>query len=165
MVEASSTAEEDPFRITTHSQMSADLMQEAGIFRLPLRFKGLTLPVQRAMPLDRHRSVKLPGVTSRKAYNENEQVQQIMARFCWGVGGGIALIAPMLLMALHRTLFTTLLTTAVSVVLFAFAVAVISGGIIPGSKPIDLGPRDVLAATGTYAAVLVVFVGGSITSF
>jgi len=64
----------------------------------------------------------------------------------------------MLLMVLHNTLLTTLIATSVSVIIFAFVVALISSGLI-GMKAVDLGPKDVLATTAAYAAVLVVFVG------
>jgi hypothetical protein len=67
----------------------------------------------------------------------------------------------MLIMVLHKTLLTTLLTSSVAVILLAFSVALISSGLIPGTNVIDLGPRDVLAITATYAAVLVVFIGAN----
>lgn len=160
ILQSTSTADSDPFRITTHKELSAELMMEAGILSGPLFFDGKELPFHRRRPLDRNERSQLPGV-SRHAKLDEEKVQDIIQRFCWGIGGGLALIGPMLLMVLYKTLLTTLLTTSVSVVVFAFAVAMISGGIIPGTKTLDLGPGDVLAATATYAAVLVVFVGAS----
>lgn len=160
ILQSASTVDSDRFRITTHKELSAELMKEAGIFEIPMLFEGKVLPFHRRQPLDRDDLSKLPGVARHAKLNE-EKVQDIMQRFCWGIGGGLALVGPMLLMVLHKTLLTTLLTTSVSVVVFAFAVAVISGGVMPGTKTVDLGPKDVLAATATYAAVLVVFVGAS----
>jgi hypothetical protein len=61
-------------------------------------------------------------------------------------------------MRLHNTLLTQLLTTGISVMIFAGVIAAAAGGVIPGMEPIDLGPQDVLTATAAYAAVLVVFV-------
>lgn len=141
-------------------ELSAKLMEESGVLQRQMVFNGKELPFYRRQPLDKDESPKLPGIP-RHAKLDEEKAQDIIQRFCWGIGGGLALLAPMLLMVLHKTLLTTLLTTSISVVLFAFVVAVVSGGIIPGTKTIDLGPRDVLAATATYAAVLVVFVGAS----
>jgi hypothetical protein len=111
-------------------------------------------------PLDRNSTSRLPG-EPRHAALRDDKIQEATQRFVWGLGGGLALIGPMLLMVLHKTLLTTLLTSSVAVILFAFLIAMISSGLIPGTKTIDLGPRDVLAATATYAAVLVVFVGVS----
>lgn len=64
------------------------------------------------------------------------------------------LISPMLLMVLHSDRTTSLATTSVATMLFALALA-ISGR--------DLAGKDVLGAVAAYAAVLVVFVGTSIT--
>jgi hypothetical protein len=160
ILQSTSTADSDPFRITTHKELSAKLMMEAGILSSPMFFDGKKLPFHRTQPDDWDKPSKLPGV-SRHAKLDEEKVQDTIQRFCWGIGGGLALIGPMLLMVLSKTLLTTLLTTSVSVVVFAFVIAVVSGGIIPGTKTVGLGPGDVLAATATYAAVLVVFVGAS----
>jgi len=124
------------------------------------------IPESQKLPLilqeatDRKSKSKLPG-SSRHAKIWEEKVEEAIQRFMWGMGGGFALIAPMLIMVLHKTLLTTLLTSSVAVILLAFSVAVISSGLIPGTNTIDLGPRDVLAITATYAAVLVVFVGAN----
>lgn len=62
--------------------------------------------------------------------------------------GGIFLIAPMWLMVLHNTLYTSLIATTVCVALFGLLMASVL------EKPID-----VMSSTAAYAAVLVVFVG------
>ena len=64
--------------------------------------------------------------------------------------GGVVVVVPMLIMALHRTLLTTLLTTST----FVLAVGLILAWSMNGSKP-----QDILTATAAYAAILVVFVG------
>ena len=64
--------------------------------------------------------------------------------------GGVSLIVPMLIMKLHTTLLTQLVTTSV------FIVAM---GVLLAWYMRDAQKRDILAATATYAAVLVVFVG------
>ena len=64
--------------------------------------------------------------------------------------GSFALVVPMLIMTLHQTKLTTLLTTSS----FVLAVAVILAAAMT-----DAEPKDILTATAGYAAVLVVFVG------
>lgn len=66
------------------------------------------------------------------------------------VGGGLALIAPMLIMTLHPTKLTRLLTSSCFVIVVAMTLAVVMD---------TAEPRDIIASTATYAAVLVVFVG------
>ena len=164
IMQSTSTAVLDPFRITTHQELESTLIEEAGLLTaqmirdaqedVPGRPK---LPLNLLKPLDRKYKCKLPGVPRHHKQRE-ELIQMASERFLWGIGAGIALIAPMLLMVLHNTLLTTLIATSVSVIIFAFVVALISSGLI-GMKAVDLGPKDVLATTAAYAAVLVVFVG------
>lgn len=59
-------------------------------------------------------------------------------------------VAPMLIMSLHRTLLTTLLTTSVSVLVVSVVMAL---------TMVSAEPKDILTATAAYAAILVVFVG------
>jgi hypothetical protein len=66
--------------------------------------------------------------------------------------GGVSLIGPMLIMTLHPSRNTSLITTSVATFLFAIALAL-------GAT--DTAGKDVLAATAAYTAVLVVFVGTS----
>lgn len=64
--------------------------------------------------------------------------------------GGWALTTPMLIMTLHKTLPTTLVTTSVFVIAVAVGLA---------WKMEDAKNQEIVAATAAYAAVLVVFVG------
>jgi hypothetical protein len=64
------------------------------------------------------------------------------------------LIGPMLLMVLNYNRNTTLIITSVATVVFTLMLAVFARG---------MAGKDVLAAVAAYAAVLVVFVGTSIT--
>jgi hypothetical protein len=66
--------------------------------------------------------------------------------------GGIFLIAPMWLMILHNTLYTALVSTTVFVAAFGLMMALFLGSL-----------KDVLSSMAAYAAVLVVFVGLTIT--
>lgn len=73
-----------------------------------------------------------------------------LARFLVALVGGIALIAPMLVMLLPGVDRTrSIITTGVAVFLFALGVSVV----------VRAGNTEALIATTTYAAVLVVFVG------
>jgi hypothetical protein len=81
---------------------------------------------------------------------EKKQRERLAARLIMALFGGLALVAPMLVMTLHPTRLTTLLTTSICIVVVAVALAFYLD---------DAQPKDVMAATAAYAAVLVVFVG------
>jgi len=76
-------------------------------------------------------------------------IVESLARFLLAIWGGAALIVPMAIMIFDPTRTKSLVTVSVSVVLFALFMA--SG--------IGATNAEVLAATATYAAVLVVSVG------
>jgi len=89
----------------------------------------------------------------------NKEVREAKARkeafserLWMGVFGGVAVIAPMLLMSLHRDLSTSLITSSVATMLFALVLALAAK---------SLKGQEILGATAAYAAVLVVFVGTS----
>ncbi|RAH76620.1 hypothetical protein BO86DRAFT_404481 [Aspergillus japonicus CBS 114.51] len=69
-----------------------------------------------------------------------------------GLCGGLALIAPMLLMVLHNDTPTTLATASAATIIFALGLAWFGE---------DLDGKDVLASVAAYAAVMVVFIGTS----
>lgn len=75
-----------------------------------------------------------------------------LARFIMAFVGGAALVVPMIIMVFSPSLTKSLVTTSVSVVLFAIFLAL----------GISSSNQDTLAATATYATVLVVFVGTSL---
>ena len=81
-----------------------------------------------------------------------QQTREFLNRVKMALFGGIALVAPMLIMTLHPTELTTLLTTSI----FVLVVAVILAWYMK-----EADKKDILAATAAYAAVLVVFVGAS----
>lgn len=95
-------------------------------------------------------------------------------RLAMAVIGGISLVVPMLIMALHRSRVVSLVTTSLAVTLFAVLLASwpLLSKHFPWEKTIDeptaseetLGSKDVLLATAAYAAVLVVFVGASLST-
>ena len=147
---AGSRIEDDPFSLISTKELSFKLLEDAGLLN-PSTLREI---VDRGP--DRV-SDMLPGY-SRHDKDRKKKSTEVRRRFFWGIGGGLALIGPMLIMRLHRTLLTQLVTAGVSVMLFALGVAVVSGGVIPGLDAIDLEPKDVLTAVAAYAAVLVVFI-------
>ena len=72
-----------------------------------------------------------------------------------GLFGGISLIVPMLIMALHPTKNTTLITTSLVTIVFTVIIAF-------GAR--DSSGKDVLLVTTAYAAAPVVFVGSSLSN-
>jgi hypothetical protein len=86
----------------------------------------------------------------RKRKSEAFSRRLFMAAF-----GGAALIAPMLIMSLHPTKVTNLVTTPAFVVVVAVLLAYVMT---------EATPQDIIGATAAYAAVLVVFVGTSVQS-
>ncbi len=74
-----------------------------------------------------------------------------LARFMVAFAGGLSLVIPMLIMRIRETLTKSLVTVSVSVVLFAAVISMV----------LHASNTDTVAATATYAAVLVVFVGTS----
>lgn len=100
----------------------------------------------------------LPGGQRRHVNAEkNEELRMKswrarLERFWISVLGGVALIAPMLVMALHNDRTTALAITSGSVFLFAIIFAII----------IPAPPEVALTAVSAYAAVLIVFVGSTL---
>jgi len=92
------------------------------------------------------------GGWSDKTQNRVQETQAFFGRLGMALFGGIVLIAPMLIMRLHPTLLTELVTTSAFVLAF---------GIILAWFMTDADRKDILGATAAYAAVLVVFVGTS----
>jgi len=78
----------------------------------------------------------------------------VSERLAMALFGGTALIVPMLIMALRPGITIALITVSIATLIFALVLAFFAVG--------SMG-KDVLAATAAYAAVLVVFVGTSLT--
>jgi membrane protein implicated in regulation of membrane protease activity len=76
------------------------------------------------------------------------------SRLAFALFGGVALVAPMLIMTLYPSKLTALLTTS----LFVIAVAVLLAW-----RMKDAQNKDIVGATAAYAAVLAVFVGTTIS--
>ena len=78
-----------------------------------------------------------------------------ISRLLMALFGGIALIAPTIIMVKHQSINFSLVTTAIAILLFAVLLAL-------GAT--DSTGKDVLAATAAYSAVLVVFIGTSLVT-
>ena len=90
----------------------------------------------------------------QKGREERSQKNALTQRIVMALFGGVALIGPMLIMTLHQSRNTSLITASVATFLFALVMAFAAR---------DSAGKDVLAITAAYAAVLVVFVGTSTT--
>jgi VIT1/CCC1 family predicted Fe2+/Mn2+ transporter len=83
---------------------------------------------------------------------DRERRKAYLSRLSMAYFGGLALVVPMLIMALHKELVVSLVTTSVATAIFAIVIALWST---------YASGKDVLASTAAYTAVLVVFVGAS----
>jgi len=79
---------------------------------------------------------------------DKENRTAFFRRFWFGLAGGLALIAPMLIIILHKDRTTAVTTASVAMLLFALVIA--------GYHESDASPLSVVGATAGYAAVLVV---------
>lgn len=135
--------DEDPFILRTSRELNVRLFEEGSIIPYVVSPSDLEEAEDSDWP-------QLP-FKSRNEMQQKTKAQELLWRFIAAVGGGIALLAPMLLMVLRNDLLTSLLAVSVCVLAFAVIGAVYSEG----------PPGELLVATTAYAAVLVVFVGTS----
>jgi hypothetical protein len=91
-----------------------------------------------------------------KTFFKRKRLQAaFLSRLKMATFGALAFLVPMLIMVLHPTKLTVLLTTVVCVLFVAVALA---------ASMQDADNKDILAATAAYTAVLVVFIGSSNTT-
>ncbi|CZR59096.1 uncharacterized protein PAC_08988 [Phialocephala subalpina] len=109
-------------------------------------------PASSTLPPRRDRNDKYIKVygRSRIIINRLNDKEQLLKRIGMAPLGGAFLIGPMLIMVLHKSLHTTLLTTSICVAGFGLVMAVFLEDHF-----------DILSGIAAYAAVLVVFVGTS----
>jgi VIT1/CCC1 family predicted Fe2+/Mn2+ transporter len=88
------------------------------------------------------------------SFEEAKLRNRFWIKFAVAMIGGTFLIVPMLIMTLHNSLTTSLVTVSVAVILFALAIVLSSE--VTGADPSQL---ELVVSTAAYAAVLVVFVG------
>jgi VIT1/CCC1 family predicted Fe2+/Mn2+ transporter len=87
----------------------------------------------------------------QKKDQRQKSLREMVRRFGMAMLGGVALIVPMLIMTLHKSRNTCIITVSVATFVFAAFVAVFSRA----------QEQEVLGVVAAYAAVLVVFVGTS----
>jgi uncharacterized membrane protein len=88
----------------------------------------------------------------QKQEKRRRETKAFVLRLYMAAFGGLALIGPMLIMTLHSSKVTSLVTTSIFVTVVAALLAYFFQ---------DATPKDIMGATAAYAAVLVVFVGAS----
>jgi len=107
--------------------------------------------------IEEHLRVHVPDYTGFRGHNDRsdkqkQEMQKFFLRLKMALFGGLVLVVPMLIMSLHPTLLTQLLTTSLFVLFFSIFLAF---------EWTHAEEKDIIAATAAYAAVLVVFVGAS----
>ncbi|KAI0385616.1 hypothetical protein F5Y04DRAFT_276949 [Hypomontagnella monticulosa] len=80
-------------------------------------------------------------------------LERVKSRLLMAVFGGMAVIAPVMIMTLKPSIIGDLVTTLVSTMIFAIAMVILAT---------DASGKDVLASTAAYAAIMVVFLGTSL---
>lgn len=134
----------DPFLLQTSSQMECDMIKEHGLVKDYVNLAGDLPPA-----LDRD-NPRLPGL-GRAARLRALQAHNRYLKLYHALGGGLALIVPMVVMKLVPGEVCSLVTTSACMVVFSVVIAWRS----------ELKPQEILAVTAAYAAVLVVFVGAA----
>lgn len=139
--------EEDPFLMQTSRALERMVLEAVELV------PGHVLP---AGPLPRPRDADRPRLRDmgRNEANAAAYEKKRLLRFGWAACGGLLLIVPMLIMANVETRVATQATTCVAIVIFAALVSWFT----------ELSTNEVLATTAAYAAVLVVFVGTSLSA-
>lgn len=97
------------------------------------------------------RPIRTEGNLNVYAAKGTSTTIEFLARFILAFLGGAALIVPMVIMVFDPSRTKGLITTSAAVLLFAFFISLASSA----------SNQEVLGATATYAAVLVVFVSTS----
>lgn len=149
----SQSIELDPFKLVSSQTRDACVMEDVNLFRNVLESLDQEKdPRKRQRVPDDFSDPTLIG--GSRAWSKRTQEAELFAlRFWFGFIGGLALIAPMILMVLLKQYgpALSLTTVSVSTILFALSMARYS----------DQSPIALVATTAAYAAVLVVFVGTS----
>lgn len=139
--------EGDMFYLQSSKHFVRLAMEEGGLVPDHVLPAG-QLPVARD-----HEDPQLPGFPKSVA-NKEADSEQFLMRLTMASHGGMFVIVPMLIMATVPGKIASLVTTVVA--MLAFAVGI--------TFKTQLKADQVLAATAAYAAVLVVFVGTSLSS-
>jgi hypothetical protein len=164
-IKADKDISKDFFIASSGKQLSYNLMIEKGVipelykpFCQP-RFRSASGHIYPLLPGFQRRDEEWSRIEAREKQrvaeeelNKKKTLQAQWDRFIMSIGGGLALIAPMLLMALQHSRTTALAATSGAVLLFAVIIA----------KFTTATPEVAVGAVAAYAAVLVVFVGSTL---
>jgi hypothetical protein len=109
--------------------------------------------------LKQEAKLKVPDYTGWNGYRHHQDTNRqrfdrFVRRLLTALFGGLALIGPMLIMRLHPTLLTQLLTASLFILVFGCVLAWFLE---------NADETYIASASAAYAAVLVVFVGASST--
>jgi hypothetical protein len=129
-------------------QLDREILTETGLLPKYLDPAGELPPA-----VDADNPAVFGAYMPRNATNQAQALKRTTLRFAAASFGGLALVAPMIIMVRVPGELSSLLTTSGFTLGFAAALATWS----------DLGPEQILGVTAAYAAVLVVFVGASLT--
>jgi hypothetical protein len=133
----------DPFKLDSAHAIERAILEHAGLVD-----ESGTLP-----PPKGSNEMKLSVIGRTKAQRQASR-QAAFTRLIMAAFGSLSLLIPMIIMVLVPTRNACLITTSISVTLFAAAIGV-------GS---ELKPGELIAAASAYTAVLVVFVGASLAA-
>ncbi|TEA15160.1 hypothetical protein C8034_v002609 [Colletotrichum sidae] len=154
MVQKANEAKEllmfDPFTITSRNKLGGYLFKDTGALPSGVSIDDGAI-YRRDPEMGKVWVNSLPGVTSKEITETSNQAL-IWERLWMGLAGGVAIIAPVLVMVLRRDLLTRLLTLGVSVFIFTFVLAVAAA---------KMRGETVVGLVAAYAAVIVVFIGVS----
>jgi VIT1/CCC1 family predicted Fe2+/Mn2+ transporter len=139
--------EEDPFL------MKSSRALERSILEITKLIPNHVLPAG-PLPLPHdHKNPQLRDVGRNEA-NKAAHQKNRLRRFTMAGIGALLLVVPMLIMANIPGKTASLVTTCVALMIFSILIPLLT----------ELGPNEILATTAAYAAVLVVFVGTSLTT-
>lgn len=138
--------EKDPFLMKSSRKLERRTMETVGLIPRHVLPSG-------PLPLPHDDECAQLREMGRNEANKAASEKKEVLRFSMAAIGGLLLIVPTVIMATLPGLVSSLVTTCVSILVFAILVA----------WRTELGPNEVLGTTAAYAAVLVVFVGTSLT--
>lgn len=139
--------EEDPFLMKSSRALERSILETTKLI------PNHVLP---AGPLPEAKDNDNPQLRDmgRNEANQAAYEKKRLLRFGMAGLGGLLLLVPMLIMANVPGKAASLVTTCISLLVFSALVPLLT----------ELGPHEILATSAAYAAVLVVFVGTSLST-
>jgi VIT1/CCC1 family predicted Fe2+/Mn2+ transporter len=139
--------EQDPFLMKSSRTLERSILEATKLVPDHVLPAGpLPLPIDHDSPQLRY--------TGRNEANKATRHNNRVLRFTMAGIGALLLVVPMLIMANIPGKTASLITTCIALLIFSVLIPLLT----------ELGPNEILATTAAYAAVLVVFVGTSLTT-